>query len=276
MFCDHNNSSDMIIPHSSIPKLCACGYRSLDMVNRRVIHTTVVRNKITPTNLKGKSTSSQNWIKRQLNDPYVTKARYANYRARSAFKLIQMDDSYKLLHPGQTVVELGAAPGAWTQVLVERLELKPREGSSISKSASRGMVVALDLNPIHPVEGAHVLPNCDFTKSMNQGKVLSLLDQRLVDFVASDMAPNATGTHALDHEAIIQLVYAAFTFSIQVLRPGTGNFLTKIWDGSRSSELNQQLEKFFLRVDRVKPDASRCDSSEVYILARGFRGLGNK
>lgn len=256
--------------------LCSCGMQSSELIVTRRLGTTQVVYKVVPENLKGKSVSSQNWLKRQLNDPYVTKARYANYRARSAWKMIQMDDSHKLVHPGQVVVELGAAPGAWTQVLVERLGLKPAEHESLSKVASNGMVVSLDLNPMHPVPGAHVLQHCDFTKPINQAKVLSILDQRHVDLVASDMAPNATGTHTLDHEAIIQLVYAAFTFSIQVLKPRTGAFLAKIWDGSRSEELNQQLERFFNRVDRIKPDASRCDSSEIYILAREFRGLNNK
>lgn len=256
--------------------LCSCDVSPSKLIVRRPLATTEVVWKVVPENLKGKSVSSQNWLKRQLNDPFVTKARYANYRARSAWKMIQMDDSHRLLHPGQVVVELGAAPGAWTQVLVERLGLKPVEHGSPTKVASTGMVVSLDLNPMHPVPGAHVLQNCDFTKPINQAKVLSILDQRPADLVASDMAPNATGTHALDHEAIIQLVYAAFTFSIQVLKPRTGVFLAKIWDGSRSVELNQQLERFFNRVDRIKPDASRCDSSEIYILAREFRGLRNK
>lgn len=240
------------------------------------ITTSGIKLKTVPSNLKGKSVSSQNWLKRQLNDEYVLKSRYANYRARSAWKLIQIDDSHKILSPGQTVVELGAAPGAWTQVLVERLGLTTECGRKATGVVSPGMIVAVDLNPIHPVEGAHVLPNCDFTKPINQSKVFSLLDGRPVDIVLSDMAPNASGKHSLDHEAIIQLVYAAFTFSIQVLRPTTGVFLTKIWDGSNSLELDNQLKKFFKRVDRIKPDASRENSSELFILARDFTGLSNK
>lgn len=242
----------------------------------RCLTTSSVRPKVVPSNLQGKSTSSQNWLKRQLNDPYVTKARYANYRARSAWKLIEIDDKYKIIKSGHTVVELGAAPGAWTQVLVERMGLSPLGDNSKRKNASRGMVISLDLNPMHPVRGAHILPNCDFTRPINQSKILSLLDQQLVDIVASDMAPNASGTHSLDHEAIIQLVYAALTFSIQVLKPGSGVFLAKIWDGTCSLQLDQQLGKFFTRVDRVKPPSSRADSSEVYILAREFVGLMNK
>lgn len=224
------------------------------------IHLSPVHNKEIPNNLKGKSSSSQQWLIRQLNDPYVKKARYANYRARSAFKLIEMDDKHKFLKRGMTVVECGAAPGAWTQVLVERCG---------SPSAT---IVSVDRNPINPLPGAHILANTDFTSPAGQAKVLDLLSGRSVDLVCSDMAPNASGIAQLDHDAIAGLALSAMSFSLQVLKPG-GSFLTKLWYGSRVSELHALLKKFFPIVREVKPPASRCHSAEIFLFATGFTGI---
>ena len=252
--------------------------------SQRYFSTTLCLLKTIPNNLKGKSTSSQDWLIRQLNDPYVKKARYANYRARSAFKLIEIDDKYKLLKPGMKVIECGAAPGAWTQVLVERLLLSPvtknsEEGDTIAEPIMTegrrlgSLVVSIDRNPMHPVPGAIVFDRTDFTSPLLHSRILSILDGRQVDFVCSDMAPNASGQHSLDHDAIMNLCFVSLKFSLQVLRPKTGCYLTKFWDGARKEELTKLLEKFFARVDFVKPPASRVDSSEAFLLGREFKGI---
>lgn len=225
-------------------------------------HATATRCKVVPHSLKGRSSSSQQWLTRQLNDPYVRKARYANYRARSAFKLIEIDDKYKLLRPGMTVVECGAAPGAWTQVLVERCITQ----------TGRGFIVAIDRNPINPVVGANLLPNTDFTSPAGQAQILTLLSDRTVDFLCSDMAPNATGVSQLDHEGIMNLAFSAMSFGLQVLKPG-GTFLTKVWNGHRVPDMTNLLQKFFRQVREVKPPASRCNSAELFILADEFTGI---
>lgn len=245
----------------------------------RYFHTSHIYHKVLPNNLKGKSTSSQQWLIRQLNDPYVKQARYENYRARSAFKLIEIDDEYKILKPGMRVIECGAAPGAWTQVLVKRLQLEPLvqpletiQEKIPGKGFKKGsLVIAIDKNAMHPIEGAIVLPHTDFTSPINQGKILSILDGELVDAVISDMAPNASGNRSLDHDAIINLCLVSLKFALQVLRPG-GTYLTKYWDGSRTLDFKTTLEKFFGQVDFVKPPASRCNSAEHFLLARKFKG----
>ncbi|KAI1301771.1 rRNA methyltransferase 2, mitochondrial [Halotydeus destructor] len=234
---------------------------------RRLLSTSAITMKVIPGNLKGRSGSSTEWLTRHLNDPYVKMARYKNYRARSAFKLIEIDDKYKILRPGMVVVECGAAPGAWTQVLVERLNIGKEGGQS------KAQVVSIDINPFAPVDGADILPRCDFTKPINQGKILSLLDDRLVDLVCSDMAPNATGHHCLDHDAQITLVLSALRFAMPVLRPGTGNFLAKLWDGSGKDKVQSITDRFFNSTLFVKPPSCRADSSEVFLLAKEFKGI---
>ena len=200
--------------------ICCCTLRNL-------FHTTSVNYKVIPNNLKGKSTSSSSWLTRQLNDPYVTKARYERYRARSAFKLIEIDDKYKILNPGMIVVECGAAPGAWTQVLTKRLKLSDGEKELEVGEKSNSLVVSIDCNPFPPVPGAITIANTDFTSTLAQGKILSALDGRKADLVCSDMAPNASGIKSVDHESIIQLSLTALQFALQVLQRN-GTFLTKI------------------------------------------------
>lgn len=233
-------------------------------------HVSSINWKIIPGNLKGKSSSSAKWLTRHLNDPYVKKSRYEQYRARSAFKLIEIDDKYKLLKPGMVVVECGAAPGAWTQVLTRRLELA-EEKSSEEKSENASLVISIDKNPFQSVPGAITIPNTDFTSPFGQAKILSALNDRKVDLICSDMAPNATGIHSVDHEAIINLVFCALKFSLTVLQVN-GNFLCKIWDGHQTKVCIDMIDKFFTQVHRIKPPSSRDDSSEDFILARGFRG----
>uniref|UniRef100_A0A131Z029 rRNA methyltransferase 2, mitochondrial n=1 Tax=Rhipicephalus appendiculatus TaxID=34631 RepID=A0A131Z029_RHIAP len=232
---------------------------------RRTLHASAAQLKVQPQNLKGKSKASQDWLTRHLNDPYVKQSRYDNYRARSAYKLVEIDDKYHILKPGYNVVECGAAPGAWTQVIVERINAN---GTDLT---SRGTVIGLDILPIDPIPGATFLPKADILKPETTAKVLKCLGGKSVDAVLSDMAPNASGLKSLDHEAIVALSYAALLLSFRVLKVG-GSFLCKIWNGSEAVKLSDDIKKFFTFVSYVKPPASRKDSGEIYILGREFKG----
>lgn len=230
------------------------------------IHQSHKLNKIVPDNLKGKSKPSQEWLTRQLNDPYVKKSRYDNYRARSAYKLIEIDNEYRILRPNIIVIDLGASPGSWTQVIVERLKLDTVQPSE------RGAVIAIDISPIVNVDGAIIMDKMDFTKPLNQALILQLLDGKQADFICSDMAPNATGQPDLDHERIMMLAYSALQFAISVLKPG-GAFLVKLWQGSRTPEMLSHSSKFFNFAKMLKPEASRDNSAECFILAKEFKGV---
>lgn len=233
---------------------------------RRTIHASAAVFRVQAQNLKGKSKASQDWLTRQLNDPYVKQSRYDNYRARSAYKLLEIDDKYGILKPGYTVVECGAAPGAWTQVIVERIN-----ASRKNYSLPKGVAIGIDILPIDPVPGATLLSNTDILKSESTTRILQCLNGRPADVVLSDMAPNASGVRSLDHEAVVALSYAALMLAFQVL--GTsGSFLCKIWNGSEAARLSNDIKRFFQFVSYVKPPASRKDSSEVYILGRNFKG----
>lgn len=203
---------------------------------------------------------------RHVRDKFVKQARYQNYRARSAFKLIEMDDKYKLLRPGLIVVECGAAPGSWTQVIVERLKLDPK---NMHKT---GAVISVDMSLFTPVPGAICLSQTDFTSPICQAKILSALDGRKVDLILSDMAPNVTGQHELDHDCIVKLIKSTFQFANTCLKNG-GTFLFKIFNGSQTSKLVLELSQHFASVKRIKPDASRNDSTELYILAKDYKRL---
>lgn len=203
-------------------------------------------------------------MQRHVNDFYVKKSRYQNYRSRAAFKLIEIDDKYKLLKPGMIVIECGSAPGSWTQVLVERLQLKP------PNSNKKGAVIALDLVSFAPVEGAICLPKTDFMSQASQAKILNALDDRKADLILSDMCPNITGQHDYDHECIMKLVYSALRFSTICLKDN-GSFLVKILNGKSTEQFVSDLKNYFSLVKIVKPDASRMDSTEQYILGKGFQ-----
>ncbi|KAK8782523.1 mitochondrial rRNA methyltransferase 2 [Amblyomma americanum] len=233
---------------------------------RRTVHASAALLKVQAQNLKGKSKASQDWLTRHLNDPYVKQSRYDHYRARSAYKLLEIDDKYGILKPGYTVVECGAAPGAWTQVIVERIN-----ASGKNYSLPKGVAIGLDLLPIDPVPGATLIGNTDILKPESTTRVLQCLNGRPVDVVLSDMAPNASGVKSLDHELIVALSYAALMLTFQVLGTG-GSFLCKIWNGSEATRLSDDIKRFFRFVSYVKPPASRKDSSEVYILGRNFKG----
>lgn len=205
---------------------------------------------------KGRTTASQRWLERQINDPYVRAAKAAGWRSRAAFKLLELDERFKLLKPGQRVVDLGAAPGGWTQVALKAI-------------GDRGRVVGLDLLPIDPIPGA-VLLEGDFTEQAGEDAVLAALDGQ-ADLVLSDMAPNTTGHNATDHLRIMGLVELAADFARRVLAPG-GGFVAKVFQGGTEKELLAALKRDYAQVRHAKPPASRKDSAEAYVVAQGFRG----
>lgn len=202
---------------------------------------------------RGRSTASQRWLKRQLNDPYVQAARREGWRSRAAFKLIEMDDRFHLLHKGARVVDLGAAPGGWTQVA-------RRRGAAI--------VVAVDLLQIDPIPGA-VLIRGDFTDPATEQRVASALGGK-ADLVLSDMAPNTTGHAATDHLRIMSRAESALDFALTILAPG-GSFIAKVFQGGSEREMLTRMKQSFASVRHVKPPASRKESIELYVVALNYR-----
>jgi 23S rRNA (uridine2552-2'-O)-methyltransferase len=208
--------------------------------------------------------SSTRWLERQLNDPYVAEARRLGYRSRAAFKLLQLDDRFHLLAPGRRVVDLGAAPGGWTQVAVARV--KPDGTGS-------GRVVAIDLSAMESVPGATVLQ-----LDARTPEAIAAIKAALggpANVVLSDMAPAATGHAQTDHLRIMALAETAYECAVDLLAPG-GSFVAKVLQGGAERELLAALKRDFASVRHVKPAASRSDSSEVYIVALGFRGPGGE
>lgn len=208
---------------------------------------------------KRRTGSSRRWLERQLSDPFVAEAKRQGYRSRAALKLAEMDAKAKLLRPGQRVIDLGAAPGGWTQVAVARV--RPAEG--------KGAVVAIDITPMAPVAGATLLELDAFTPDAPQ-RILSALGGP-ADVLLSDMAPAATGHGATDHLRSMALAEAALALADNLLRPG-GSFLVKLLQGGGEVEYERILRRKFDAVRRVKPAASRSGSREIYFLATGFRG----
>ena len=206
--------------------------------------------------------SSIRWLERQLNDPYVAEAQRQGYRSRAAFKLQQLDDRFHLLGPGKRVIDLGAAPGGWTQVAVERCS--PPEG----KPGKQGRVVGIDLTPMAPIPGAELI-ELDFLDPEAPAKLKGALGGP-ADVVLSDMAAPATGHARTDHIKIIALAEAAHAFAVEVLKPG-GAFIAKVLQGGATQELLTALKRDFAEVRHVKPAASRADSAEIYVVALRFR-----
>ena len=203
---------------------------------------------------RGRSVGSQRWLARQLNDPYVRAARAQGWRSRAAFKLIELDDRFHVLRPGARVIDLGAAPGGWSQVAVAR---------------GAALVVGVDLLAMDPVPGASVLQG-DFADPDMPGRLLAALGGA-ADLVLSDMAPNTTGHTATDHLRIVALAETAASFAIEVLAPG-GAFLAKVFQGGSERAVLERLKRSFTAVRHAKPPASRKESSELYVVATGFRG----
>jgi 23S rRNA (uridine2552-2'-O)-methyltransferase len=207
-----------------------------------------------------RSPSSQRWLERQLNDPYVAEARRQGFRSRAAFKLIEIDDKHRLLKAGRRVVDLGAAPGGWSQVAAERA--KSVEG--------RGQVVAIDLLEMEALPGVDFL-RLDFMDASAPDRLQAMLRGDRADVVLSDMAAQGTGHTRTDHLRIMGLAEAAADFACQVLEPG-GAFLCKVLQGGAERELLDRLKRAFASVRHIKPPASRAESAELYVLATGFRG----
>jgi 23S rRNA (uridine2552-2'-O)-methyltransferase len=210
---------------------------------------------------RGRKTSSTRWLQRQLNDPYVAEAKRAGYRSRAAWKLAQIDDRFGILKPGARVVDLGAAPGGWTQVAVERV--------GAGKAGGGGQVIGVDILEIEPVEGAELL-QLDMTDPDAADRVKAALDGP-VDVVLSDMAASTTGHRATDHLRTVVLCEAAADFACDVLAEG-GVFVTKVFQGGAEGDLLAKLKRRFGKVRHFKPAASRDESPETYLVATDFKG----
>jgi 23S rRNA (uridine2552-2'-O)-methyltransferase len=206
-----------------------------------------------------RSLSSTLWLERQLNDPFVARAKLEGFRSRAAYKLIEIDDKFRLFKPGGRIVDLGAAPGGWAQVAAARVEA--REG--------RGRVIGIDLLEIEPLAGVESAV-MDFHDADAPQRLRSWLDGP-ADGVMSDMAANATGHRKTDHLRIVGLAELAVDFACGVLAPG-GFFLAKMFQGGSEGEILARLKRDFAAVRHLKPRASRADSAEMYVLATGFRG----
>jgi 23S rRNA (uridine2552-2'-O)-methyltransferase len=203
------------------------------------------------------------WLERQLNDPYVARAKHEGYRSRAAYKLIEIDERYHILRPGSKVVDLGAAPGGWSQVAVQRV------GAAEGKGKAMGQVIGIDLLEVEPIAGADIAV-LDFLAEDAPRRLSERLGGK-ADVLLSDMAANATGHKKTDHIRIVGLVELAAEFACEILAPG-GAFLAKVIQGGTEHELLARLKREFTVVRHVKPRASRADSAELYVLATGFRG----
>ena len=207
---------------------------------------------------KNRSLSSKLWLERQLNDPYVARAKREGMRSRAAYKLMEIDDKARLLKKGARVVDLGAAPGGWSQVAAKRVN-----------APEQGRVIAIDILPMEPVPGVDFI-KLDFLDHTAPGHLKAMMGGP-ADVVLSDMAANATGHARTDHLKIMALVEAAAAFAREVLAPG-GAFLAKVLQGGTETALLAELKRDYKTVKHVKPAASRADSAELYLFATGFRG----
>ena len=208
---------------------------------------------------KGRTVSQKIWLERQLNDPYVAEARRLGYRSRAAFKLAEIDDKFRFLKPGARVIDLGAAPGGWSQVAVERV--KARDG--------KGRVIAIDMHGMEAIPAVTIFHK-DFLDEDAPSMLIEALGGEKADVVMSDMAAHATGHRQTDHLKIMALAEAAFEFAKDVLKPG-GTFLAKVLRGGTEGDILKVMKQHFETVRHVKPSASREDSAELFVLALGFR-----
>lgn len=190
-----------------------------------------------------------------------------NYRCRSCFKLIEIDEKHKFLKPGQVVVDIGAAPGSWSQIAVQAVN---SNGKDIGKP--KGIVIGIDKLQIYPFDGATFLGNTDFTTSIAQEKVKNILNGRKVNCVLSDMAPNATGIKSMDQENIMELAHSVFNFALQVSAP-SAVLLIKIWENGDMRKFEKLIGEHYENCKIVKPNACRGDSAEKYIFAKGFKSI---
>ena len=203
---------------------------------------------------KERTPSSQAWLERQINDPFVTEAKAKGYRSRAAFKLAEIDDRFHLIARGARVIDLGCAPGGWLQIAVQR---------------GAAAVVGVDLLAVDSIAGADII-QADFTDPVVGPRLVELIGGA-PDLILSDMAPNTTGHRQTDHLRIVGLIETAVDFAIQVLKPG-GAFVSKAFQGGETAAVIAQLKRDFAEVRTIKPKASRTESSEVYLVGLGFRG----
>jgi len=202
--------------------------------------------------------SSTQWLQRQLNDPYVREAKRLGYRSRAAFKLLELDDRFHLLKPGLRIVDLGAAPGGWTQIAVQR----------VGSEHGKGFVLGVDILDMPPIAGATLI-HADFTAAETSARIKAAFGGP-ADIVLSDMAAPATGHGQTDHLKIVALAEAAYDFATEILASG-GSFVCKVYQGGAEGELLQRLKRDFADIRHAKPPASRSESAEVYLVAQGFR-----
>ncbi|MDG1456754.1 MAG: RlmE family RNA methyltransferase [Pseudoprimorskyibacter sp.] len=220
--------------------------------------------KVKVKSARGRRLSSTRWLQRQLNDPYVKRAKTEGYRGRAAFKILELDDKFGFLTPGAQVVDLGCAPGGWCQVAV------PRVNSLGEKSdKAQGRIIGIDMQDVEPIAGVE-LHKLDFLDEGADDQVKQWLGGA-ADVVMSDMAASSSGHKQTDHLRIMNLCETAAYFAFDVLRPG-GTFVAKVLAGGAESELQRLLKQKFDKVANVKPPASRSDSSEKFVVAMGFRG----
>ncbi|XP_006112938.1 rRNA methyltransferase 2, mitochondrial [Pelodiscus sinensis] len=216
--------------------------------------------------LKSKTGAEHRWLERHLKDPFVKATKQHNYRCRSAFKLLEIDDKHKFLCPGLSVIDCGAAPGAWSQVAVQRVN-----ALGTDPNVPVGFVLGVDLLRISPLEGAVFLSNADITDSVTLKKIQELLPTEKADVILSDMAPNASGVRELDHQKLINLCLSLLDLSKIILRP-SGTILCKFWDGRETHLLQNRLKENFQDVRTIKPQSSRKESAEIYYLAKRYNG----
>ena len=211
---------------------------------------------------KGRKLSSTRWLERQLNDPFVKLAREEGFKSRAAYKLIHLDDKFRFLQPGKVILDLGSAPGGWSQVAAQRTN-----SENLNKNNDVGTVIALDINDMDAIPGVVFIKTDIFSFNLDKLE----LPKKRVDVVLSDMAAPSTGHKQTDHLRIISLCEEAFGIARECLTQG-GVFVSKVLEGGAGSELQKELKANFSTVKTVKPDASRKDSSEKYIVALGYRG----
>jgi 23S rRNA (uridine2552-2'-O)-methyltransferase len=216
---------------------------------------------------KGLKKSSANWLQRHINDPYVQQAKIEGYRSRSAYKLLEIDDKFAVIESFGNIVDLGAAPGGWSQVAMQR---RNEEGTSENKK-----VIAVDLLEMEPLQGVQTVMG-DFNESETKEQISELLPEKnkKVSLVMSDLAANTTGHAPTDHLKSMQLAEEAFNFSLDVLSKG-GHFITKIFTGGSEREFTSKLKNYFKNVSFFKPSSSRSHSSEIYLVAKKFIGGKN-
>ncbi|CAG5129039.1 unnamed protein product [Candidula unifasciata] len=230
-----------------------------------LMYKTNVRHLCMASNLLKDNVSSNVWLQRQRKDIYVKQAGKENYRCRSAYKLLQINDRFQILKPGHIVIDCGAAPGSWCQVAAQKV-------NSICSypSAPKGLVIGVDIQNMAPIDGVHLLQASDFTVKETQCKITEILQGQLADVILSDMAPRATGLKSHNHDIIVGLCFSVLRFSLNVLKEG-GTLVCKLWMGGDQPRLENAMNSVFDNVRFVKPDASRDDSAEVFILGRGFK-----